>query len=66
MILRLNHREEGGKQYTQSYNAEHQRSQVALRNDQTLLATWTFFYDGDGNRVRQEYFEGAFGQNVIV
>jgi len=60
------HREEGGKQYTQSYNAEHQLTQVALWNNQTLLATWNFFNDGDGNRVRQEYFEGAFGQNVTV
>jgi hypothetical protein len=42
-------RVEGGRHYQQSYNAEHQLTQVELWNNQTLLATWNFFYDGDGS-----------------
>jgi RHS repeat-associated protein len=31
-----------------------------------IAATWNFIYNGDGNRVQQEYFEGVFGQDITV
>ncbi len=70
-------RVEGGATYNQVYNAENrlatvqQLSQGACPTADTLAtaniaATWNFIYDGDGNRVQQEYFEGVFGQNITV
>jgi len=62
-------RVEAGKYYSQVYNVENRLSTVVLRSIScagTALSTWNFFYDGDGNRVRQEYFQGIFGQNVTV
>lgn len=31
-----------------------------------ITASWNFIYDGDGNRVQQEYFEGVFGQDITL
>ena len=31
-----------------------------------IAASWNFIYDGDGKRVRQEYFEGVFGADIAV
>ena len=73
-------RMEGGKVYHQVYNAENRLVTVSLVDTQqpcvddglihpyflSIVATWNFIYDGDGNRVRQEYFEGAFGEDVAV
>ena len=39
---------------------------MVLGGWQNPLSTWNFFYDGDGNRVREEYFQGVFGQDVTV
>ena len=62
-------RVEGGRNYSQEYNVENRLSKVVLRSGScsgAALATWNFFYDGDGERVRQEYFQGVFGQDVTV
>ena len=73
-------RMEGGQVYHQVYNAENRLVTVSLVDTQipcvndglihpdyvSIIATWNFLYDGDGNRVRQEYFEGAFGEDVAV
>jgi YD repeat-containing protein len=53
-------RVESGKVYVQTYNAENRMAgamQVSgtCASWGTILATWTFTYDGDGSRVKQEY-----------
>ena len=70
-------RVEGGKTYNQVYNTENRLETVQLLSAgacpaanvlavENISASWNFIYDGDGNRVRQEYFEGVFGAAVIV
>jgi len=70
-------RVEGGKTYNQVYNVENRLATVQQLSQgncpasnvlatANIAASWNFIYDGDGNRVRQEYFEGAFGQDVSV
>ncbi len=55
---------EGGQTFLQTFNAENRMSGVALvtGNCDTLgdtLKTWIFTYDGDGQKVKQVYTEGA-------
>ena len=70
-------RVENGMIYNQVYNAENRLATVQQLGQgncpaadtlatASIAATWNFIYDGDGNRVQQEYFEGAFGQNITV
>jgi hypothetical protein len=60
-------RVENGLKYNQVYNAENRLATVQLLEqgdcpqanhlaETNIAATWNFVYDGDGNRVRQEYF----------
>ena len=53
-------RVEDGKTYVQSYNAENRMSSALLvtgtcADQGSILAGWSFTYDGDGNRVKQVY-----------
>jgi RHS repeat-associated protein len=57
-------RVEAGQTYVQSYNVENRMSTALLvsgtcAENGTLLAGWVFTYDGDGNRVEQEYTDGS-------
>ena len=61
----MTYREEDGKAYIQSYNAENRLFNVEAWENETFL-DWYFSYDGDGNLVRQMYFETAPGQAVTV
>jgi hypothetical protein len=50
--------------YRQDYNAENRLASVALvsGNCETpgdVLQSWVFTYDGDGNKVKQDYFDGT-------
>ena len=54
-------RYESGSYYKQDFSVENRLSQVTERSNSctgTVLATWTFTYDGDGTRVKQVYTEG--------
>jgi len=50
----MTQRIEGGVTWTQDFNAE---NRLALISDGT--DSWTFIYDGDGNRVRQQNPDGS-------
>jgi RHS repeat-associated protein len=47
-------RVEGGASYTQAFNAEGRLSSITDGTD-----TWTFTYDGDGNRIKQANPDGT-------
>jgi hypothetical protein len=61
MICRI----EGGVTYSQAYNAENRISSIAKRSGDcatgTILESWSFAYDGDGNRVTTAHFTGTSG-----
>jgi len=71
-------RVEDGKAYNQVYNAENRLYFVQLLDPGVncpaanvvatsgVTASWKFFYDGDGNRVKQYYFEGSYGEDVTI
>jgi YD repeat-containing protein len=55
---------ESGETFLQTYNVENQKSGIALASGDcdtpgTLLKTWIYTYDGDGNKVKQVYTEGT-------
>jgi RHS repeat-associated protein len=57
-------RAEGGQVFVQTYNAENRMAGATLVSGTCdswgdVLATWTFVYDGDGNRVKQVYTAGT-------
>ncbi|MBV6451187.1 MAG: hypothetical protein MHPDNHAH_01918 [Anaerolineales bacterium] len=50
---------ENGVVYTHAYNAENRASNIAKRNTDrtgTIIESWSFAYDGDGNRVSIAHF----------
>jgi RHS repeat-associated protein len=61
MICRI----ENGVTYTHTYNAENRASSIAKRTGDcatgTILESWSFAYDGDGNRVTTAHFTGTSG-----
>jgi len=56
---------ENGVTYTHAYNAENSASSIAKRSGDcatgTILESWSFAYDGDGNRVSTAHFTGLSG-----
>jgi RHS repeat-associated protein len=56
---------ENGVTYTHTYNAENRASSIAKRDGDcetgTILESWSFAYDGDGNRVTTAHFTGLSG-----
>jgi YD repeat-containing protein len=50
----MTERVEDGTTWTQTFNAEGQLSQITDGSD-----TWTFIYDGDGNRIKQSNPDGT-------
>ncbi len=55
-------RVEGGKTYIQNYNAENRLSGLSLvsgdcANNGVAQKTWAYIYDGDGTKVKQQYYE---------
>ncbi len=56
-------RVENGQTFKQDFNTENRLAVVSLMSGDcasgTALATWTFTYDGDGNRVKQVYDDGT-------
>jgi RHS repeat-associated protein len=56
---------ENGVTYTHAYNAENRASSIAKRTGDcatgTILESWSFAYDGDGNRVTTAHFTGTQG-----
>ena len=49
-------RTEAGVTWEQTFNAENRLSEIT---NTSTSETWTFVYDGDGNRVKQTYSDGT-------
>jgi len=54
---------ENGQTFKQDFNTENRLAVVSLMSGDcasgTVLATWTFTYDGDSNRAKQVYYDGT-------